>query len=457
MKTKTLIVPLMLLLMPCFLERASAQDSLVDRTTFDYSRMYEALNPSIVKVHADRGTGSGFLVSSDGLIATNHHVVANSRFVAVQFSDGKKVRADILVLNARDDIAILKINHQVVGSLQALPLLSSEHDSTVKAGIPVVAFGSPRSQTFLMTQGIISKVEERVLLGDFLIDHGNSGGPLLNMHGEVVGINTFGVNRIAGAVRVNVLRETLARSDLSQLASEEPAPDFLPSLDPRGFPTEVLKQKVLTEKLDWDAYRFDGGKFSVTVLTPVLRAKAQVQDDLMRASNRYTRRGKKIKDPFYKPIDEPFYEWERDAAPELQYAVTFEIKPDFGLTTGSKWALGLSALGGARSVHNLHLNMEFKSEFWDFKVYRDGKLITPITSGRDITESTLSSPQATFVDEAYSGMYVYDPSVFLTGSEFRFEVFDARDPEKVHKSVTLKADSKIIRQLRSDFNNAAER
>jgi len=53
----------------------------------------------------------------------------------------------------------------------------------------VVAFGSPRSQTFLMTQGIISKVEDRVLLGDFLIDHGNSGGPLLNMRGEVIGIN----------------------------------------------------------------------------------------------------------------------------------------------------------------------------------------------------------------------------------------------------------------------------
>jgi hypothetical protein len=456
-KTTSKIISMLFLFLGFFVVTTSAQESLVERMTFDYSRMYEALNPSIVKVHADRGTGSGFLVSQDGLIATNHHVVANSRFVAVQFADGKKFRADILILNARDDVAILKINHQVVAALQPLPLLPSERDSSVKAGLSVVAFGSPRSQTFLMTQGIVSKVEDRVLLGDFLIDHGNSGGPLLNMRGEVIGINTFGVNRIAGAVRVNVLRDTLARSDLSLLASEEPPADLLPTIDPRGYPTEVLKQKVLSEKLDWDAYRFDGGKFSVTVLTPVLRAKAQVQDDLMRANNRYTRRGKKIKDPSYKPIDEPFYEWQRDAAPELQYAVTFEIKPDFGLTTGSKWALGFAALGGARSVQNLKLNMEFKSEFWDFKVYRDGKLVTPITSGRDITEATLSSPQATFVDEAYSGMYVYDPSVFLTGSEFRFEVFDARDPDKVHKSVTLKADSKVIRQLRADFNNAVEK
>src|SRR5689334_10884897 len=101
MKTKSLILSLVLLFVSCFVVTTSAQESLAERITFDYSRMYEALNPSIVKVHADRGTGSGFLVSNDGLIATNHHVVANSRFVAVQFSDGKKVRADILVLNAR--------------------------------------------------------------------------------------------------------------------------------------------------------------------------------------------------------------------------------------------------------------------------------------------------------------------------------------------------------------------
>jgi len=133
MRQKVLVRIVLLVLVVSLTISASAQDSLVVRITFDYSRMYETLNPSIVKVHADRGTGSGFLVSHDGLIATNHHVVANSRAVAVQFSDGKKFRADILILNASDDIAILKINHQVIGSLQALPLLPAERDSRIKA------------------------------------------------------------------------------------------------------------------------------------------------------------------------------------------------------------------------------------------------------------------------------------------------------------------------------------
>lgn len=112
---------------------------------------------------------------------------------------------------------------------------------------------------------------------------------------------------------------------------------------------------------------------------------------------------------------------------------------------------GLAALGGARAVQRTHLNMEFKAEFWDFKVYRDGQLLEPVHSGRAITDNNFSSAQFTFVDEAYSGVYVYDPDVFLSGNEFRFEIYDAREPEKIHKTVTLKADSKLIRQLRSDF------
>lgn len=432
----------------------------VQKVAYDYSEMYEALNPSIVKIHADGGTGSGFLVSKNGIIATNHHVVENSRYIAVQFADGRKVKGEIIVLNPRYDLALIKINSSLVSALKPLALLPADKDSTTKAGIPVVAFGSPLSQTFLMTQGIVSKVEEQVLLGDFLIRPGNSGGPLVNLNGEVIGINTFLNAGIAGAVRVSLLRETLSRPEVEKAAQEEPPADLLPTVSTRRYPTEVLKQKILDEKLDIDAYRFDGGKFVVTVVTPALVGKLQVQSDLQQAANRYKRRGKKIKDPSYQAIDEPFYEWQRNAASELEYVVKFEIKPDFGLTTGSKWAAAFSALGaaaGGRPSQNLHLNMEFKAEFWDFKLYRDGQLMQPIHPGRAITENSFDSSFATFVDEAYSGMYWYAPDLFMTGNEFTMEIYDAREPEKIHKSLKFKADSKLIKQIRSDFANTAEK
>src|SRR5688572_28515348 len=81
---------------------ASAQDSQgVRQIAYDYSALYDSLNPAIVKVFADAGHGSGFLVSAEGLIATNHHVVRNSRFLAVQFADGRKVAADVVTLDPR--------------------------------------------------------------------------------------------------------------------------------------------------------------------------------------------------------------------------------------------------------------------------------------------------------------------------------------------------------------------
>lgn len=434
------------------------------KDSYGYSKMYDDLNPSIVKIEVDSGTGSGFVVSRSGLIATNHHVVRNSRYVAVQFADGRKVIADIVVLNPRYDVAVLKVNSAAVRSTRPLTLLSQDKDSSVKAGCPVVAFGSPLDQTFLITQGIVSKVEDHVLLGDSLIRSGNSGGPLVNLDGDVIGINTFlvrgSLGGIAGAVRIGILRDILKRLDSDQTALEEPSLELLPTLSQLRYPTEVLKHKILNERLDLSAYRFDGGKFVVTVMTPVLVGKMQVQDDLQQASNRYKRRGKKIKDASFQAIDEPFYEWHRTATALLDYAVTFEIKPDFGLTTGSKWAVALSAtaaaMGSRNAIQNLHVNMEYKAEFLDFRLYRDGVEILTVTPGRQITETSFDGTLTTFVDEAYSGMYVYQPEVFATGNEFRFDIYDAREPERVHKSVRFGSDSKLIRQIRSDFANTGD-
>lgn len=430
-----------------------------ERVVYDYTAMYDVLNPSIVKVHADSSTGSGALVDARGMIATNHHVVRNARYVAVEFADGRKVAADILLLDARNDLAILKVNAAVVGQLRAVPLLAPERDGAVKAGIPVVAFGSPLSQTFLMTQGIVSKVEPGVLLGDFLIQPGNSGGPLVNLSGEVIGINTFAESGISGAVRVNKLREALAQPVVANYSGPEPDPMALPTQSRDRFPTDVLKERVLKDPLDLGAYTLDGGRFTITALTPILIGKVQVQSDLQQAANRYTRRAKKIKDEKYDPVDEPFYDWYRNATSLLDAVVSFEVKPDFGQTTGSAWASAMSALAAGTSGRPMtptRQTLEFKAEFQDLKLYRDGMLVTPITPGRRITEQSISEAYMSFVDEAYSGLYVYHPSTFMTGKLYRIDVYDAREPGRVHKSITFSDASKLIQQLRRDFKDVVQ-
>src|SRR5207247_11463967 len=87
-------------------------------------------------------------------------------------------------------------------------------DRSVKLGIPVVAIRCPLNPKFLMTQVILSKVDETTVLGDFLLQSGNSGGPLLNIQGEVIGINTFGEANISGAIRVDALRDFLTSPEL---------------------------------------------------------------------------------------------------------------------------------------------------------------------------------------------------------------------------------------------------
>jgi S1-C subfamily serine protease len=221
--------------------------------------------------------------------------VKNARYVAVELADGRKVVADVLLLDPRHDLAILKVNRSVVGNLAPLPLLPAEADPSVRAGIPAVAFGSPLSQTFLMTQGIVSKVEERVLLGDFLIQPGNSGGPLVNLAGQVIGVNTFGEGRTSGAVRVNLLRDILAAPRVASTVHDEPSAELLPTARRGQYPADLLKSKVVTEELDVRSYRLDAGRFTITALTPVLVAKSNVQADLRQAANRYSRRGKKIR------------------------------------------------------------------------------------------------------------------------------------------------------------------
>src|SRR5262249_60627359 len=113
-------------------------------------------------------------------------------------------------VNPHYDMAVLKVNSDVVKGIEPLPILPVEKESTVKIGMPVGAIGSPLNQKFLMTQGILSKVDETTVLGDFLLQAGNSGGPLMNQEGEVLGINTFGEANIAGAIRVGTLRDYLS-------------------------------------------------------------------------------------------------------------------------------------------------------------------------------------------------------------------------------------------------------
>ena len=161
------------------------------------------------------GSGSGLVISQDGRILTNEHVVRGARSVMVSLPDGRRFPGKVLKAEAGLDLAVVKVDG--VG-LPALPLGDSE---TLRQGDEVIALGYPLSNVLgadlSATRGIVSKA--RVTLGppyttdaiqmDASLNPGNSGGPLLSAEGKVVGVNFAGLRNAQGvffAIPINAAR-----------------------------------------------------------------------------------------------------------------------------------------------------------------------------------------------------------------------------------------------------------
>jgi len=151
-----------------------------------------------------RGIGSGFIISSDGYVLTNNHVVDNSNGIFVTMTNGKEYKAKVIGTDKRTDIALLKIDAK---GLKPLPLGDSDK---LKKGQWVLAIGSPFGLDSTVTAGIVSAINRDT--GDYLpfiqtdvaVNPGNSGGPLINLAGQVVGINSQIISRSGGFMGISL-------------------------------------------------------------------------------------------------------------------------------------------------------------------------------------------------------------------------------------------------------------
>lgn len=150
-----------------------------------------------------QGTGSGFIISSDGYIVTNNHVVENAENISVTLSDGKKIKTELSGTDLSTDIALLKVYEN------NLHALSFGNSSQLKPGQIAIAIGNPYGLQQTVTAGIVSatgrtlranngRLIDDVIQTDAALNPGNSGGPLMNANAEVIGVNTAIINMAHG-------------------------------------------------------------------------------------------------------------------------------------------------------------------------------------------------------------------------------------------------------------------
>ncbi len=170
----------------------------------DFFREFQDRNKNGDRPRRSSALGSGFVISEDGYIVTNNHVIESADEIVIEFFSGEELEATVIGTDPNTDIALLKVEAD-----KPLPYVSFGDSDTARVGDWVMAMGNPLGQGFSVSAGIVS-ARNRALSGsyddyiqtDAAINRGNSGGPLFNMDGDVVGVNTAILSPNGGSIGI---------------------------------------------------------------------------------------------------------------------------------------------------------------------------------------------------------------------------------------------------------------
>ncbi len=186
--------------------------SLLKTSQDDFSGVVESAVKSVVAVMTENSVGSGFIISSDGYVVTNYHVIQEGGKIRVLPYGQRPIIANITGIDEVRDLALLKI----AGNYDYLNLADSNE---LQVGRKVIAIGNPLGLSFTVTQGIVSGLDregpnglQEYIQTDVSLNPGNSGGPLIDTQGEVIGINNFkigGAESLGFALESNSIKKSI--------------------------------------------------------------------------------------------------------------------------------------------------------------------------------------------------------------------------------------------------------
>jgi len=411
----------------------------------DAGALYERYRQGVIKVVADGGHGSGFLVGDDGLIITNHHVVADATFLAARLDDLHKHQVVVIAEDANHDIAVLRINPDTIRGRPVLVLADDAPGAgPVAVGDRVVAIGSPLTTETILTEGVVSKVNDDKIISDVSINPGNSGGPLLDARGRVIGINTFAMGSgqgpgLSGITRIHLALPILETARAAAKTAAPPPARALPVEAAYRFDPEVTRQEVFAHERDDDDYRLAGGKLNLMLITPMLIAADTFRAEREAEAGRKKRR-KEQDTPAPAapdPSSQRLYAWQMDED-NFRPVVTVRAVPAVKMSFGSAFKMSMIGRGG---------KLRFKTDFDRMELRRGDEVVEPIHPGRIKEVLNISGGAATLQDITYWGRYEYRPEAFEPGAPLVLRIWEQGEAEP--QVITLSEE--LLARIREDF------
>lgn len=319
---------------------------------------------------------------------------------------------------------------------------------SVIEGERVFTIGSPLSQRKILTSGMASKVEARAIISDININHGNSGGPLFNSVGEVVGITTFreAGPGVAGIVRIEEALPIVEQARKKMGDAKPPSARHLPVEPTDTYPLDSLKETISAEKFNRHPYLFSEAGFDIAMVTPVLKYRIEeaVQLAAAKEKGKRTKKHEAAVQNSFEPLRD-LRGW-AEYAGEYKPVLMVQAEPQLCETFMSALGRGLAASGGN---YGGPARMKYKTDFYRMKLFCGGKEVEPIHPGKAATVVNVHNAFISVTDATYVGIYSY-PADALQPScgEVALELYSEKEPDKPNSKVL---DGKAVERIWVDF------
>ena len=432
------------------------------RRVNEVGELFTKLRDGVVTIEGELGSATGFIVDEKGLVVTNHHVVAESNEIRVRFDKQTAVKARVLATDEDRDLTILQINLSAFPNAKVLKVAEANaSEPVVLEGEQVFSIGSPLKQDKIITTGIVSKLDAKAIISDISFSYGNSGSPLFNSLGEVVGIVSFdlkgknefdpkgqNVAGLAGIVRVEECASLLEQARQAAATKGLPSAELMPNLPDGTFPVDTIRKAISAKDFPVKEYISDVKNYQIKFMTPVYKFYAIEKDRIDSLKEREKRNKASASADMFRDLN-MYSEYAGELVPVVDVLALPETAP-------TSKSLLLSAATNLTIGYSTPFDFKYKADFYSMRLTCDGKEVTPLRRTKTEIDRQLQSYYKTKRRYTYAGIYSYPYELFAPGrcGEMKVQVFSEED---IEEPITTIVSGTAKNRIWTDFQEFRDR